>query len=474
MSKSAEGTVSHFKDCVLRGGVLRGPIPPSTEGIQARAGLVAVAADSREVFAAIKLAIAQIDGWAFLSRPGTPRVVLIKPAINWGVTGYPSVSSPESIYAVTRLTLEEAAARDVPVRIIVGEQSGVEIKLWGGSTLANMEHTGILDGALRAAVDWAAAREAGGDLRHAGAGLVLASVEGRRASLRDTEAVRIAARAGLVVEGFDHAPHVRVPVPGGRHFPEGILLPEVLAREVTDLVNVPRPPGRHVLMGGAGLTGAVKSHVGLLGASDRVPALHGPFDRYPALGALGVDSDGFAAHLRHLADRVARRETSALLAELRASARVDPEALGPGAVFQEKLVELFLAVRDKERFSVTDMRRTMSSMGPDLGDTIDVGLVIAASDPVTLDLIAASALKHRYEQIGMRSMATLVDTPGEFLAGKGFLPDGASAFDLLQIRAAMAYGVAPLGPASIDLAASGFGPGEREAVTARLESGRRG
>lgn len=462
-------TLEHFAGCVARGGTLRGPIPTSTQGISARASVVAVDvdADHARVFDAMKRAIDAIDGWAFLRGTHT---VLVKPGINWGVAGYPSVSSPASISAAVTLALSEGARRGARVRVIVGEQSGVEMKAWGGSTLENMVHTGIYDGAIRAGVAWAAERERGGDRAHVGAGLVLAAIDGEKIGLSHTDAARVAALAGVTCEGFEHAPHVQIPVPSARHFVHGIHVPEVVANDVTDIVNVPRPPGRHVLMGASGLTGAVKSHVGLLGAVDRVPGLHGPFDRYPGLSDGAHATDGFRAHLRRLAERVANDESRAIIDELRTHTRWDADAMGPGAVFQEKLVELYLAVRDKERFSVTDMRSAMSSMGPDIGDTIDVGCVIAASDPVTLDVIAASALKARYERIGLSTLVTLADTPAEYLAGKSFLPDGAGALDLVAMRAAMTYGVCPLSRDAIELFADGFSPDELSTLMARVRA----
>ena len=177
--------------------------------------------------------------------------------------------------------------------------------------------------------------------------------------------IDMATQAGVEIIGFgsEDKDFIRIPIPAGekaKHFKEGIFVPKIVAEEVTDIINLPKPPGRHLIMGNTGLTGALKNHVGLLKASDRSRVLHGEGGRL--LGS-------WSEH-------------------------------GPGTGFHEKIVEIYLAFKDKERFSATDMRETVSSLGPDIGDTIDIGVVIAAKDPVTLDAVAGAFLKKSYEEVG--------------------------------------------------------------------------
>jgi uncharacterized protein YfkK (UPF0435 family) len=146
--------------------------------------------------------------------------------------------------------------------------------------------------------------------------------------------------------------------------------------------------------------------------------------------------------------------------------------LAPGMPFHEKLVELYLAVADKERFSVADMRRTVSSIGPDLGDFIDIGAVIAAKDPLTLDVLAGALLKRAYVEIGnaFDALKPGGDTLLEYLVGKTWLENG-TPFDLMGHIAANSYGVGPIDFAHIDLQGtenSGFSPKEIEAITSHL------
>ena len=105
-------------------------------------------------------------------------------------------------------------------------------------------------------------------------------------------------------------------------------------------------------------------------------------------------------------------------------------------------------------------------MGPDIGDTIDIGKVVASKDAATLDIVANSLMKNAYDHLGdpkpgSRPNHDLVnimkngvdwlknkdnrDTPMEYFYGRTLLEKNATAFDTLQIRAAMAYGITPLG-----------------------------
>jgi hypothetical protein len=150
---------------------------------------------------------------------------------------------------------------------------------------------------------------------------------------------------------------------------------------------------------------------------------------------------------------------------------------GPDIRFHEKITEVYLAFADKERFSAADMRRTVSSLGPDFGDTLDIGAVIAAKDPVTLDLIGAALLKKAYVEIGswFDALKPGGDTFTEYLAGRTWLKNG-DPFDLLSHIAANSYGIGPVDVDHIKFHTdgSGFTPEEIEGLKSylRRRSGR--
>jgi hypothetical protein len=123
------------------------------------------------------------------------------------------------------------------------------------------------------------------------------------------------------------------------------------------------------------------------------------------------------------------------------------------------------------------MRWTVSSFGPDLGDTIDIGAVIAAEDPVTLDVLAGAFLKRRYEEIGgwIDALKPGGDTFSEYLAGKTWLRK-CTPFDLMSHIAANSYGVGPIDLEDIylkGLESSGFRVREIDAVAWYLQGRRR-
>lgn len=413
-----------------------------------------------EVETALKKVIGDIEGFDFLAN--TPKgkeknehTVLIKVGVNWGILGYPSVTSWESVYAVTKLCLEEAKSRRVPIKVIVGDESGIEINLWEGTTMHNFEQTGVLHAAVLAGVDHAASLEAESPVKFEGAGELLKRMhEGYRVTnnKEDTlsqQMIEMADKAGVEkIIGFQPSKDkdvigsksgdkdfIRIPVPAGekvKHFKEGIFIPRIVAEEVTDIINLPKPPGRHMIMGNTGLTGALKNHVGLLKPSDRLSQLHGE------AGPL----------LRSLSER------------------------GPGMGFHEKIAEIYLAFKDRERFSAVDMRWTISSLGPDFGDTIDVGAVIAAKDPVTLDAVAAALLNKRYVEIGSWFDALKLggDTFWEYLAGKTWLRK-CTPFDLKSHIAANSYGIGPIDLDHIDFKgfeSSGFRVRELDTIAGYL------
>jgi hypothetical protein len=449
--------------------------------VRGTAGIVKVAPDASlpAIEAAIQRSVAAIDGFAFLASPpagatANEHTVLVKPGVNWGHFGYPTVTSWESVYATVKMTFAAAEASGAAVKVIVGDESGAEIKLWGGSTMANFEQTRILHAGVLAGLERAAAREASEPHTFAGAGALLAVARGRERIMRaDREMIAMAEKAGVRVIGFDEVEHTRIPVPGARHFKDGILVPKIVAEEVTDIINLPKPPGRHVLMGNTGLTGAVKNHIGLLGALDRIPALHGPYDRYPAMER-GENGDSFVDRLSTYQNRIKAGGIGEVAKELLDKSQLDWRGGAPGITFHEKVVELYRAFADKERFTLTDMRRTVSSLGPDLGDTLDIGAVIAAKDPVSVDVLASAFLKRAYEGIGDFGDAAKPggDTVVEWAMGKAWLRQaGATAFDLLATLAANAYGVGPADREHLDmrnLDGSGFSAEELRGLDKHL------
>jgi uncharacterized protein (DUF362 family) len=436
-----------------------------------------------EVEAALRRTIEEISGFDFLSSPpqGKGRnehTILIKVGVNWGHFLYPTVTSWESVYAVTRMCFDRARDSGAAIRVIVGDESGIETKLWAGTTMRNFEHTGILHAAVLAGLEQAVLREAAEPRRFRGARDLLGLVRsGHRVTLdrEDAESrkmVAMARQAGVEIIGFDEVEYHRIPVPGAKHFQDEILVPQIVADEVTDIINLPKPPGRHLIMGNTGLTGALKNHIGLLAGSDRAPALHGPFDRFPAINE-GQDGDSYVDSLKALKKAIAADKGGEVARRFAHSIHFDWEADGPGISFHEKVVEIYLAFADKERFSACDMRRTVSSIGPDLGDTMDIGTVIAAKDPMTLDAFAGAFLKRAYVEIGsaIDALKPGGDTFLEYLAGKSWLRRG-TPFDLLTHIAANSYGVGPIDLDHIDLRGverSGFSEREMEALIWYLE-----
>jgi hypothetical protein len=434
------------------------------------AGLVKIDPKTKEVAeieAAIQKAIEAIAGFDFLSQPpqgsgDNKHTILIKVGVNWGYFLYPTVTSWEAVYGVARMCFQEAARRGAAVEVIVGDESGIEKDLWGGTSMANFEHTGILNAAILAGLEQAASLEEAAPAEFAGARELLAMSHAGHMVTLDPEdvnslkMVEMARRAGVRVVGFEELERLQIPIPGARHFPEGILIPRFVAAEVTDILNLPKPPGRHLIMGNTGLTGALKSHVGLLAGPNRSPALHGPYDRLPP-PAPGQTGDSYLENLQAqgkglFGDRSGKTAVNFVLDVVS-----NWQNLAPGLPFHEKLVELYLAVADKERFSLADMRRTLATIGPDLGEAIDVGAVIAAKDPLTLDILAGALLKNAYAKMGnvLAVLAPGGDTLLEYLEGKTWLRSG-TPFDLLGHIAANSYGLGPIDLAHIDLSHSGF------------------
>src|SRR5439155_4196148 len=104
---------------------------------------------------------------------------------------------------------------------------------------------------------------------------------------------------------------------------------------------------------------------------------------------------------------LSRADRTALLAKLQGGAQWDLDnEHGPNMMLHEKIAELSSVFAPKERFSVADMRKTVSSIGPDIGDTMDIGKVIASKDAATVDVIANSAMKNAYDHLGEPKKST--------------------------------------------------------------------
>jgi hypothetical protein len=462
-------------------------------GTVSLARLHPVQAEVGDIRKALKKTIQAIDGFDFLKDPpqgktANEHTILIKVGVNWGYFGYPTATSWESVYTVTAMCFEEAAKRGAKVEVKVGDESGIENVLWNHSTTRNLAHTKILHGAVLAGLERAAALEEQGPGPFDGARQLLAMVkdgywipprepeflENPMSDQDSAKMIRMAENAGVSVMAFDEVhQQERLSVPGYKvkYFTEGILVPRFVAQEVTDIINLPKPPGRHLIMGNTGLTGALKNHVGLMAGSERATdpltkgteGLHGLCDRYPKFRRGTPESylANLEARHRDLKGNAGRRAARRLAWDVIST---NPK-LTPDWSFHEKIVEIYLAFAAKERFSATDMRCTISSLGPDWGDTMDIGAVIAAKDPLTLDVFAGALLKRAYEQgekdargrrLGFLWGLLYALKPGgdtflEYLIGKTWLRTGTTPFDLMSHIAANSYLVGPVDLDHIDL-----------------------
>jgi len=410
-----------------------------------------------------------INGWSFL-KAGQEHNVLVKPGINWGINGYPTVSSWESVYAASIATLEKGEAAGAHVKVTVADESGIENKDFGRTTMDNMEDTGILGGAVLAGVERsfqktglsgeaahkAAVAHMADELKKAGVNVPANASAGDVAMLvRRTHQSLItrAADAGVVVipldeqktmilkpvvkkegetYGPDQAPMSQEQFDALKHFQDGIRVSTALS-DVTDIINLPKPPGRHGIMSNCGLTGAVKNYIGLMSGVDRSENLHSKWARTPPrregedagnyvdrikefvsfLGERGVNAADVSSQKSVATDRAGLGDWQQNEAELLKTAEEwvlnmksegqkladtkGNEAEGPGQQWFEKLAELNLMFKDKERFTFTDMRKTVSSFGPDFGEQIDVGRAITSDSAAVVDAIASAELKRAYE-----------------------------------------------------------------------------
>lgn len=449
-----------------------------------------------EVEEALNETIKAIDGFQFVSKPPMGKeknehTVLIKVGVNWGHYLYPTVTSWESVYALTKMCLTQPKI----VKVIIGDESGIENRLWGGTTKHNFEQTRILHAAVLAGLEHATSLEASDSSKFKGAKELLKRARmGHKVTFAqgDTDSQKMidtALQAGVEIIAFDEdekdekkeykKEYKLISIPDSekiKHFTNGALVSKTVDEEVTDIINLPKPPGRHLIMGNTGLSGALKNHIGLLQADERMRRLHGQWHRFPRKNE-GQDEDDYLRSLRDLREKLAKDKSGRAGRKFARSLRVNWKEQGGAMPFHEAMVEIYLAFADKERFSATDMRWTVSSLGPDFGDTIDIGAVIAARDPLTLDVLAGAFLKRRYEEIGswIDALKPGGDTFSEYLAGRTWLRK-CTPFDLKTHIAANSYGVGPIDLDDIDFKgfeSSGFRVREIDALALYLQGRRR-
>jgi hypothetical protein len=436
-----------------------------------------------EITASLKQTIGAIDGFDFLSKPppGKDRnkhTILLKVGVNWGEFRYPTVTSWESVYVLTKLCYEEAANFGAEIEIIVGDESGIENIIWGHSTRRNLDHAHILHGGILAGLERAACLEESEPDKFKGAKRLLQMVTpGQWISWSSKEMEEMAGRAGVRVIAFDEVDdksrrYKTIPIQGARHFTQGIPVPRIVDEEATDIINLSKPPGRHMIMGNTGLSGALKNYVGLLASSHRSPGLHGCCDRFPPQ-LRGQTKESYLESLKARRKAIVEDQSGKARLKFALDVFFTDRAFAPDFPFHEKLAEIYLAFAAKERFCVTDMRRTVSSIGPDVGDTVDIGAIIAARDPLSLDAFAGALLKKSYLEMGSFSEALAPggDTVLEYLIGRTWLRRG-TPFDLMSYIAANSYGLGPVDFQHIDLKGienSGFNQEEIGTLTKLLQ-----
>ena len=413
-----------------------------------------------------------INGWAFF-KPGETHNVMVKPGINWGINGYPTVSSWESVYAAASTTLEKGLEAGSKVKVTVADESGIENKDFGRTTLDNMEDTGIYGGAVLAGVEAsfrkqglrgvaahdAAVKHMADALRAAGVTVPANAKAADVAPLvrrNHTDLVKLAEQSGVVIIPLDQQETMTLkPVAKGpgealapneanmtpeqlkamKHFKDGIKV-SVALKDITDIINLPKPPGRHGIMSNCGLTGGVKNYIGLMAGVDRSENLHSKWARTPPqregesagnyvdrikefvgfLGDRGVNqkdvknqkaTDGDASGLGDWKANEAEllRTANEWVTNMKSEGQKladkrGNEAEGPGQQWFEKLAELNLMFKAKERFTFTDMRQTVASFGPDFGEKLTVGKAITSDSAAVVDALASAELKRTYDEAG--------------------------------------------------------------------------
>jgi len=426
-------------------------------------------ANLSEIQEVFKKTINEIEGFNFLN-DGRKHTILIKIGVNWGFGGYPTVTSPESIYALTKLCLEQ---ENPPQKVIIGDESGIEVRNMGfGSTEENFgKNTGVFKGAGLAALHHAVANEKNNPKFKKARELAdKVNVDGFEKI--SAEVMEFAKSMGVEVLPFDKEEKVKVCYPDPdqvNYFKDEkrFLIPKVVAEEVTDIINLPKPPGRHSILGNEGLSGAVKNYVGLMDGGQRISYVHSDDENPIFRRKKDQDAESHKKNLRKLAADLTRSKKTETGRELQKSNhsyfwRYLWKQRAGDMDFHRKIAEIYFAFADKktlskkdrnckERFCVTDMRKTVSAIGPDFGDNIDIGAVIAASDAPTLDVIAGAFLKKRYEEIGgfWGAVRGTVKIGGdillllEYLTGLTWLKEKTSPFDIMAHVAANSYGLGP-------------------------------
>lgn len=235
-----------------------------------------------------------------------------------------------------------------------------------------------------------------------------------------------------------------------KHFKDGIRV-NAKVLKFKKMINLPKPPGRHGIMSNCGLTGANKNHIGLLAGVDRGTVLHNRFARVPqprdgedygtfteriqqavrwmgdmpvnrndleARGHLTEDQMGKYNWEEHYDDMVATGQEwiDHLSSESQklADKGGGEQAGGPGQQFFDKLGELELFFAPMTAFTWTDMRRTVSSAGPDFGEAVPVGVTIAADNSSVVDAYATAALKQVYANSRNAEEGEFTDLPSQF------------------------------------------------------------
>jgi hypothetical protein len=487
--------------------------PANVRGTVRLARLDPATSDRQKIYEVLKKTISAIHGFAFLDHPPPAQdrnahTILIKPGVNWGYFLYPTITSWQSVYALTRLCFEEAEARGAAVHIIVGDESGIECALHEHTTTGNLAYTGIYHAAVLAGLERAAALEPSQPDTFPGARQLLplaleladtkthdpaASLPLPDAAEPDasyTKMIELAQKAGVQVIAFDEGGtekelYAKVEIKDAVRYFNGIMIPLVVRDQVTDIINLSKPPGRHLIMGNTGLTGAIKNYVGLLKGSDRAPGLHDFTDRSPAF--MTGDAAQNTQHFENLHQALktnskgikGRWHFSNLLAHANP---MDSQKL---TTFHERLAEIYLAFKEKERFCVTDMRQTLRSIGPDVGDPIDIGAAIAATDAPSLDAVAGAILELAYEKEERDAKGRKMDflrgflhsfkpggaSPEGFIFGWTWLRPGTSPFDLKSHIAANSYKLGPVDCDHLDLLALDYTSEEMLALTSILRRG---
>jgi hypothetical protein len=287
-----------------------------------------VKSSAQQIMAAFLRQSEEIGGWNWLEwvPEDEPHPMLIKPGINWGINGYPSVTSWEACYGAALGTLEKAAAKNKNVPVTIADESGIENKDFGRTTMDNMEDTNILGAGIFAGIENHYRKQGLSNAeahQHALNHVHRAMIERERTYRDDTkreipaspkiedlvplinrhdaDLIALAKEGGVEVLPLDEGPTVilkpvvarrgmklkenEIPVTrqqydSMKHFKDGIRVNAHLLK-FKKMINLPKPPGRHGIMSNCGLTGANKNHIGLLAGVDRGVVLHNKFARVP-------------------------------------------------------------------------------------------------------------------------------------------------------------------------------------------------